>query len=108
MGLRRFAIREGWTTIVLVAAVVYISVWSILRANWADGLGILNPIAFAGLACGCAVSKWRQAPRLVAHLAALLVGIIVVTYEMTNYLNDQIGSRADKLQWLRGRWHRWA
>src|SRR3954471_10369961 len=100
MNLRRFAIREGWTTILLVAAVVYVSVWSILQADWADGMGILNLITFAGLAAAFIVSKWRQVPRIVTHLVAILIGVVVVIYQMTNYLDDRLGSRSDKLHWL--------
>jgi transglutaminase-like putative cysteine protease len=105
--VNRFAIREGWTTVFLTAMVVYISVWSIFRADWADGLGILNWIAFAGLGAGVLVSKWRYGPPIVGHLLALLIGVVVILFQMTHYLDDRIGSRTDKLAWLWTRGQRW-
>jgi len=87
--------------------VVFISVWSIQRADWADGLGILNFIALAGLAAGVAVSKSQRIPTVVAHLLAALAGVIVVLFQMTNYLDDRLGSRRQKLDWLWDRGQRW-
>ena len=105
--MQRFAIREGWTTVFLTAMIVFISVWSIQRADWADGLGILNLIALAGLAAGVAVSKNQRLPVVVAHLLAALAGLLVVLYQMTNYLDDRLGTRRQKLDWLSDRGQRW-
>src|SRR6476469_9049341 len=108
MSLNRLAIREGWTTVLLVAAVVYISIWSILQADWTDGLHIINLCALAGLVAGFAVAKWRSVPSLAAHAVGLLFGWLVILYQMTNYLDDRLGGRIDKLRWLWGRGHHWA
>lgn len=105
--MQRFAIREGWTTVLLTAMVVFISVWSIQRADWADGLGILNLVALAGLAAGVAVSKNQRLPAAVAHLLAAFAGLLVVLYQMTNYLDDRLGTRRQKLDWLWDRGQRW-
>ncbi len=105
--MQRFAIREGWSTVFLTAMIVFIAVWSIQRADWADGLGILNLVALAGLAAGVAVSKNHRVPVIVAHLLAAVGGLLVVLYQMTNYLDDRLGSRRQKLDWLWDRGQRW-
>ncbi|MDQ3547335.1 MAG: transglutaminase-like domain-containing protein, partial [Chloroflexota bacterium] len=105
--MQRFAIREGWSTVLLTAIVVFISVLSIQRADWADGLGILNLVALAGLAAGVAVSKTQRVPVVVAHLLAAFAGLLVVLFQMTNYLDDRLGTRRQKLDWLWDRGQRW-
>lgn len=105
--MQRFAIREGWSTVLLTSMVVFISVWSIQRADWADGLGILNVIALAGLVAGVAVSKNKRIPVIAAHLLAALSGLVIVLYQMTNYLDDRLGTRRQKLEWLWARGQRW-
>lgn len=105
--MQRFAIREGWSTVLLTAMVVFIAVLSIQRADWADGLGILNLVALAGLAAGIAVSKAQRVPVVVAHLLAAVGGLLVVLFQMTNYLDDRLGTRRQKLDWLWDRGQRW-
>jgi transglutaminase-like putative cysteine protease len=96
----RLAIREGWTTIILSALLVFIAVWSIERADWAAGLRVINVVALAGIIAGIVVSKWRRAPSLLLHLGGLLVGIVVISLSMTVYLPDTLGTSRDKLDWL--------
>lgn len=98
--MSRLMIREGWSTVLLTAAIVWISVWSIQQANWADNLGVLNWVMFGGLVAGFVVSKWRQVPSAVLHLAGMMFGMIVVILAVTSFLNDSIGTRRDKLVWL--------
>lgn len=105
--LQRLKIREGWSVVVLTSAVVFIAVWSILQADWAEGLGILNLVTLAGLAAGFVAAKWRRPPAIVLHLGAMLFGFLVILYQMTEYLNDRLGSRRDKLSWLWERTERW-
>ena len=107
MSLKQLSIREGWSTVVLVGLVVYVAVWSILRADWADGLNIVNFTTLAGLAAGLAVAKWRSVPSVVAHGAAMLFGAVVIVVQMTNYLDSRIGSRSAKLRWLWDRGDSW-
>ncbi len=105
--MSRFMIREGWSTVLLTAMVVWLSVWSIQQADWADNLGVLNWIMFAGLVSGFVVSKWRQVPSAVLHLTGMTVGVLAVTLGVTSYLNDSIGSRREKLSWLLDRAGGW-
>lgn len=86
---------------------VFISVWSLLRADWAARMEFLNWVTLFGLATGVVVSKWRSNPSWVAHLAAAATALIVVVYYTTAYLDDRIGGTWDKLTWLWARWERW-
>jgi transglutaminase-like putative cysteine protease len=105
--VNKLAIREGWSTVLLVSVLVYISVWSLLRADWAAGMGFLNWVTLAGLITGVAVAKWRTTPSVIAHVAGAAVGMIIVVYYTSAYLDDRIGGTWAKLTWLWGRWERW-
>jgi len=105
--MQRLSIREGWTTVVLTSLIVYIAVWSILQADWADGLAILNWVTLAGLAAGLVVSKWRRLPSAALHLGGLAFGAIAILLAMTSYLPDEIGDRRAKLRWLWDRGAEW-
>lgn len=105
--MQRFAIREGWTTFWLVALLVFTATWSVQMADWADGLHILSTITIIGLAVGLVLAQVRRIPSIVAHLAALLLGTVVVLFEMTNFLSDSIGGRRAKIDYLWTRWTHW-
>jgi len=87
--------------------VVFISIWSIQRADWATGLGILNLITLFGLIMGVVVSKWRWGPSVLGHALAVGVGIVIILFQMTVYLDDRLGGRRDKLRWLWDRGSSW-
>ncbi len=105
--MQRFAIREGWSSFFLVALVVFTATWSTQQADWTDGLGILSAVTMVGLIVGLIVSQVDRIPSFAGHLIALFVGLIVVMYEMTNFLSDNIGGRQAKLHYLWGRWVQW-
>ena len=105
--MSRFLIREGWSTVLLTSLVVWCAIWSIQQADWADNLGMLNWVMLAGLVAGFVVSKWRQVPSVVLHLAGMVFGVIVVNLGITSFLNDSLGSRRDKLSWLWDRAGTW-
>ena len=105
--MQRFALREGWTSFLLIAIVVFTATWSTQAANWADGLGILTGITIVGLLTGLVLSQLTRIPAIFSHLIALLIGTVVVMYEMTNFLSDNIGGREAKLHYLWSRWVQW-
>lgn len=102
--MHRLALREGWTTFWLVAFVVFTATWSVQLADWADGLHILSTVTLLGLLVGLILSRWQRIPPIVAHVVALLIGTVVVLYQMTGFLSDALGGRQEKLDYL---WHRW-
>ncbi len=105
--MQRFAIREGWSSFFLVALIVFTATWSTQTADWTDGLSILTSITLVGLLVGLLLSQIERIPALIAHLIALAVGTVVVMYEMTNFLSDNIGGREAKLHYLWSRWDQW-
>lgn len=105
--MQRLALREGWTTFLLISIVVFTATWSTQRANWADGLSILTGITIVGLLTGLVLSQIRRIPSWLAHILALLIGIVVVFFQMTNFLSDNIGGREAKLHYLWSRWTQW-
>ncbi len=105
--MQRFAIREGWTSFFLVALVVFTATWSTQAADWTDGLGILTTVTIVGLLTGLILSQIDRIPSFLGHVIALLIGFVVVMYEMTNFLSDNIGGRQAKLHYLWGRWAQW-
>lgn len=105
--LQRLSLREGWTTFWLAALVVFTATWSVQSADWADGLGILTVVTIAGLAVGLILANVDRIPPVVAHLVALALGAVVVLYEMTGFLSDNLGGRQEKLRYLWTRWELW-
>ncbi len=105
--MHRLALREGWTTFLLISIVVFTATWSTQRANWADGLGILTGITIVGLLTGLVFSQITRVPAWLAHILALLIGTVVVFFQMTNFLSDNIGGREAKLNYLWSRWTQW-
>ncbi|MBX5443718.1 transglutaminase domain-containing protein [Sphaerobacter sp.] len=106
--MHRFAIREGWTTFFLIVLVVFTATWSVQLADWADGLHILSTITLVGLLVGLVLSNIRRLPSLAAHIVALLLGSVVVLYQMTGFLSDTLGGRREKLAYLWERWELWS
>jgi transglutaminase-like putative cysteine protease len=105
--MHRFRLEHGWSTFWLVALLVFTATWSVQQAEWAEGLHILTPITILGLVVGLLLAHMRQLPPLAAHATALIIGIVVVFFQMTTFLSDTLGSRWDKLVWLWGRWENW-
>src|SRR6185312_5400119 len=105
--MHRFALREGWTSFFLIVIIVFTATWSTQAANWADGLGILTAITIVGLLTGLILSQIERIPPLLSHLTALAIGTVVVLFEMTNFLSDNIGGREAKLHYLWSRWVQW-
>jgi transglutaminase-like putative cysteine protease len=103
--MHRFRLDQGWTTFWLVVLLVFTATWSVQQADWADGLHILTPITILGLIVGLVLTQVRQIPSPVSHLIALLLGAVVVFFQMTSFLSDTLGTRREKLAWL---WERWA
>jgi transglutaminase-like putative cysteine protease len=105
--MHRFRLEHGWTTFWLVSLLVFTATLSVQQAEWADGLHILTPITIIGLLVGILLAHMRQLPPIAAHATALIIGLIVVFFQMTTFLSDSLGSRWDKLTWLWSRWETW-
>ncbi len=68
---------EGWTTVLLVLAMIYVAAVAIVQTELTTGLNIIPTIAIAGLLAGFALAKSRL-PANTAHLFALVYGLFAL------------------------------
>src|SRR3954447_17866956 len=77
----RFGPREGWLTILLLAAVLWCVVHSVEAAEWSDNLDLLVPLAWFGMAVAIVGVK-SGLRRRALHVLAFVIAIeaIVLTF----------------------------
>lgn len=83
---------EGWFSLFLLATVVYSTIWCVQAAGWVDHLNILSLITLLGLAGGVLAAKQRRMPRLLVHVMAVALGILLALWQTAG--NDYGGSVA--------------
>jgi hypothetical protein len=84
---------EGWFSLVLVATVVYSTIWCIQAAQWVAHLEILTLTTALGLALGVASSKLRRVASLPVHILVIGFGILLAFWQTARMLYD--GNTAD-------------
>lgn len=75
----RFRLKEGWSTLFLLWAMLLVASSAIVQTNLIDGLQVVSVAAMAGMFAGLALAKSVFKDR-TAHLYALVFGIFAVTY----------------------------
>ena len=85
-------LREGWTSLILLAAMISSVAWSISSAEWTEGLDILPWVALGGLAAGFLLAK-SVFPSPVAHSFSLVYGLAWIAYLSGNFLPAQFSWR---------------
>jgi transglutaminase-like putative cysteine protease len=68
---------DGVATLLLVAAVVFITSLCIQAPQWAPGLYILTPITLLGLLYGYLAVQQRLVPPVIAHLLAVVLATVL-------------------------------
>lgn len=68
---------EGWFSLIMLAIVVYSTVWCVQAVGWVDHLNILTITTGLGLILGVIASKQNRFPRLALHVTALCVGLLL-------------------------------
>lgn len=76
-----FGLAEGWFSLVLLAIVVYSTIWCVQAAGWVDHLNILSLTTLLGLIGGVLAAKQRRIPRLLVHTIAVVVGILLAFWQ---------------------------
>jgi len=89
----RLKLEEGWVTLALLMFMLLSVVWSVLAADWTDGLYILPSVALAALLLGLLLAKWRRVPGIVAHTISLLVGLACLVF-LLSLVFSSLGARA--------------
>jgi transglutaminase-like putative cysteine protease len=77
---------DGWLTVALLAAVVYVTVLAIQSANppWVPGkMATLTGLALAGMLLGFLVVQLRQLPEGLTHPIAIILGV-ALAYQQTS------------------------
>lgn len=72
---------EGWFSFFLLALVVYSGIWSVQAVQWVDHLNLLTPLTALGLLGGIIAAKQRRVPRLVCHLLAVALGMLLAFWQ---------------------------
>ncbi len=70
----KLKLEEGWATLLLLVFMLLSVVWSVLAADWTDGLHILPWVGLAALMLGVVLAKWQGAPPVLAHILSLILG----------------------------------
>ena len=76
-----FGLAEGWFSLVLLAIVVYSTIWCVQAAGWVDHLNILSLTTLLGLIGGVLAAKQRRIPRLLVHTIVVVVGILLAFWQ---------------------------
>jgi transglutaminase-like putative cysteine protease len=74
-------IEEGWFSLVMLAIVVYSTIWSVQAVAWVDHLNILTLTTLLGLIAGVIASKQQRIPRLVVHLIAVALALSIAFWQ---------------------------
>ena len=75
----RFRLKEGWSTLFLLWAMLLVASSAIAQTNLIDGLRVVSVAATAGMFAGLALAKSSFKDR-TAHLYGLVYGLFVVAY----------------------------
>ncbi len=81
----RLKLQEGWSTLILLLAMVIVSASGVARAEFFDGLHILPVVAIFAVFAGVLLAKSRFSPR-TAHLFSFAYGLFFILYSVSNVL----------------------
>jgi transglutaminase-like putative cysteine protease len=79
--LAHLRLAEGWFSFFLLALVVYSTIWCVQAVNWVDHLSLLTPITALGLLCGIIAAKQRRIPRLLVHVLAVVLSVLLAFWQ---------------------------
>ena len=92
---------EGWFSLILLAVVVYSTIWCVQAVGWVDHLNTLTLTTAIGLVVGVLAAKQRRFPRLLIHLVVLVLGLLLAFWQTAGAFYH--GDTAAFLQGI----HRW-
>jgi hypothetical protein len=95
-------LEEGWFSLILVATVIYSTVWSVQAAGWVDHLNVLSLTTLVGLVVGVVAAKQQRLPRLAVHLVAVLFGLLLAYWQTAGafYEGNTAAMTTGVHQWL--------
>jgi hypothetical protein len=95
----RYGPKEGWLSVLLLAAMLWCVTHSVYEAEWADDLDLLTPLAWLLMGIGIMVAKSGLRP-WVGHTLAVVIGVesIVERYGNRMTANTWEG-KLNELSW---------
>lgn len=78
---------EGWSTVILAALLVIITVTCMENLDWTPGSSILTSTTLIGLVIGFITAKQRIVPQWLAEIPALLLGIFLAVQQSASATN---------------------
>ena len=72
-------LEEGWSTLILLFAMVLISGYAVWQADLISGLHIIPMVGGASIIAGTLLAKSRYSSN-TAHLFALMYGVFIIFY----------------------------
>lgn len=72
---------EGWFSFFLLALVVYSTIWCVQAVNWVPHLNLLTPLTAIGLLGGTIAAKQRRVPRVLVHVLAAVLGVLLAFWQ---------------------------
>jgi hypothetical protein len=93
---------EGWFSLILLAIVVYSTIWCIQAVGWVDHLGILSITTLLGLIAGVLAAKQHRLPRFLSHALALLFALLFALWQTTsNFYHGSLAALlSDTQHWI--------
>ncbi len=76
---------EGWFSLVLLAIVLYSTIWCVQAADWVDHLGVLSLTTGLGLLAGVLAAKQSRFSRWPLHIAAFVFSLLLAFWQTVNF-----------------------
>ncbi len=73
--------QEGWSTVIIAAILVLLTVGCVQNLNWTPNSGILTGTTLMGMLLGFALAKQRVLPQWLADIPALGLGILFAFWQ---------------------------
>ncbi|HLZ80721.1 MAG TPA: transglutaminaseTgpA domain-containing protein, partial [Ktedonobacteraceae bacterium] len=74
-------LEEGWFSLIMLAIVLYSTIWSVQAVAWVDHLNVLTLTTLLGLIAGVIAAKQQRVPRLLIHLIIALLALLIAFWQ---------------------------
>ena len=85
----RLRLEEGWSTLILLVAMLGISSIAVMQADWINGLQLIPMASIIALLTGLVLAKSRF-PSRTAHLFAFVYGLFTILYLVGTILPEDL------------------
>lgn len=95
-------LEEGWFSLILLAIVVYSTIWCVQAIGWVDHLSVLTLTTLLGLVGGVFAAKQYRIPRFLSHLFAVFFALLFAFWQAaSNFYHGSASSLVNGIQhWI--------